>query len=275
MVKIMLDAASDSKNTHPYDYYVPLTVDIGGRVYKDGIDLKPQRFYKLLTSTGEFPKTSQPSPEDFIPFFEEVKAAGDELIYLCVSSALSGTFQSANIAREMVDYEGIHIVDTRTVTHLIGMLAQYADELRKEGLGAAQIVEKVLALREKQVVFAGLQTLEYLHKGGRLGKTSATVGTIANIKPIVTINDEGKVDSFAKAIGVKRAISTIIKSIGNCKIDPRFPIWSICTVDTENCEALENAVTELGYQINGRMQIGPTIGAHVGPGVYGIAFIRK
>ena len=204
-----------------------------------------------------------------------MKAAGDELIYLCVSSALSGTFQSANIAREMVDYEGIHIVDTRTVTHLIGMLAQYADELRKEGLAAAQIVEKVLALREKQVVFAGLQTLEYLHKGGRLGKTSATVGTIANIKPIVTINDEGKVDSFAKAIGVKRAISTIIKSIENCEIDPRFPIWSICTVDTENCEALENAVTELGYQINGRMQIGPTIGAHVGPGVYGIAFIRK
>lgn len=275
MVKIMLDSSSDSKNNHPYDYYIPLTVDIGGKCYKDGVDLRPQKFYRLLASTGDFPKTSQPSPEDFLPHFEQVKENGDELIYMTVSSALSGTYQSANIAKQIVDYDKIYIVDTQAVTHMIGLLARYADKLRSQGLSAAEIVEKLVALREKQVVFAGLQTLEYLYKGGRLSRTSAAVGSIANIKPIVTVSAEGKVDSFAKAIGVKRAIQTIIKQVQALQIDERFEIWSLCTVDAENCEALERAMADIGHPVSGRMQVGPTIGAHVGPGVYGITFVKK
>jgi len=275
VIKIMLDSSSDALNTHPYDHYIPLTVDIAGRCYKDGVDLKAQRFYKLLTTTKEFPKTSQPSPDDYVPYFEEAKQNGDDVIYLCVSSALSGTFQSANIAKEMVEYDNIYIVDTKTVTHLIGALARYADKLRSEGLSAAEIVEKVQSVREKQVVYAGLQTLEYLYKGGRLSRTSAAVGSIANIKPIVTINTEGRVDSFAKAIGVKRAIATIVKNMQNDEIDPDFPVWSICTVDNENCEALEAALSDAGVTVSGRMQVGPTIGAHVGPGVYGVMYAKK
>lgn len=275
MIKLMLDASSDSKTNHPHDYYIPLTVDIDGKCYKDGIDLKAQKFYRLLASAKEFPKTSQPSPDDYVPYFEEAKQNGDEIIYLCVSSNLSGTFQSANIAKEMVEYDNIHIVDTKTVTHLIGMLARHADKLRSEGRTAAEIVDEVLALRDRQVVFAGLQTLEYLHKGGRLSRTSAAVGSIANIKPIVTINDDGKVDSFAKAIGVKRAISTIHKHIQAMEIDENFPVWSIYTAGTDNCEALEQTLAEAGIVVSERMQVGPTIGAHVGPGVYGVAFIKK
>lgn len=275
MVKIMLDSASDGKNTHPCDYYIPLNVDIGGRCYKDGIDLRPQKFYKLLTAAKEFPKTSQPSPEDFIQHFEEVKANGDELVYLCISGALSGTLQSANIAKNMVDYDKIYIVDTLSATHLIGLLARYADDLRQQGLSGEEIVEKVTMLRDKQVVFAGLQTLEYLYKGGRLSRTSATIGSIANIKPIITISPEGKVDSFAKAIGVKRAIATIIKHVQEHEIDKDFPIWSLCTVENENCEALEQALAEIGCPVSDRMQVGSTIGAHVGPGVYGVMFVKK
>lgn len=275
MIKIMLDSSSDSHNTHPYDYYIPLTVDIAGKCYKDGIDLRPQRFYKLLASTGEFPKTSQPSPEDFLPAFEEVKANGDELIYITVSSALSGTYQCGNIAKQMVEYDGIHIVDSKTVTHMIGILARYADKLRGEGLSATEIVEKVLQLREKQVIFAGLQTLEYLFKGGRLSRTSAAVGSIANIKPIIRLSDDGKVDSFAKAIGVKRAIQTILKHVQECEIDENFDLWLLYTEGEENCDALEAALTAAGIHVSGRLQVGPTIGSHVGPGVYGITFIKK
>ena len=275
MVKIMLDSSSDSRNTHPYDYYVPLTVDIGGRCYKDGIDLRPQRFYKLLASTQEFPKTSQPSPDDFLPYFEEVKANGDELIYLTVSSALSGTYQSSNIAKQMVEYDKIHIIDTRTVSHAIGLLARYADQLRAKGLCASKIAERIWEIRDRQVLYAGLQTLEYLQKGGRLSRTSAAVGTIANIKPIVSISLEGKVESFAKAIGVKRAISTILKQVQECQIDEDFELWLLYTEGEENCDALEAALTAAGINVSGRMQVGPTIGSHVGPGVYGITFIKK
>lgn len=275
MVKIMLDSGSDGKFAHPHDYCVPLTVDIGGRAYKDGVDLRPQRFYKLLATAEEFPKTSQPSPEDFAACFEQVKESGDELVYLALSSALSGTMQSATIAKEMVEYDNIHIVDTKTATHMIGMLARYAAKLAQEGLSGAEIAEKVIQVRDKQVIYAGLQTLEYLYKGGRLSRASAAIGTIANIKPIITVSNEGKVESFAKGIGVKRAIQTIIKTVQGHEIDENFEIWSLCSVDNENCEALEAALAEIGHPVSGRMQVGPTIGAHVGPGVYGVTFITK
>ena len=275
MVKILLDSSSDAMHTHPYDYYVPLTVDIDSRCYKDGIDLRAQRFYKLLAHTAEFPKTSQPSPEDFMTCFEEVKAAGDELIYLTVSASLSGTFQSANIAKQMVEYDGIHIVDSRSASHMIGFLARYADQLRSQGSSASEIAAQLEALRDKQVIFAGLQTLEYLYKGGRLSRTSAAIGTVANIKPIITISPEGKIDSFAKAIGVKRAIATIVKQVQAMEIDEDFEIWSLYSAETDNCELLEKAMADIGHPVAGRFQVGPTIGAHTGPGVYGVTFIEK
>lgn len=275
MVKILLDSASDGIATHPFDYFLPLIVDFGDKVYHDGTDLKPQKFYRLLTSTGIFPKTSQPSPEVLAAIFEEVKRNNDELIYLCLSSSLSGTFQSANIAKDMVEYEGIHIVDTRGVSHMIGLLARYADDLRKGGLGVTEIIKKINRLREKQVLYAGLQTLEYLHKGGRLSRSSAAIGTAANIKPIITVSAEGKVVSLAKAIGVKRSIANIVKYVREHEIDTDFPIWSLCTVDNRNCDALENAMAQSGFPVTQRMQVGPTIGSHVGPGVYGILFVSK
>lgn len=275
MVKIMLDSSSDCRVSHPHDYCVPMSVDIGGRVYKDGVDLRPQRFYKLLTTVEEFPKTSQPSPEEFAACFQQVKDAGDELVYLGLSSALSGTIQSATIAKEMVEYDRIHIVDTKTATHMIGLLARYAQKLVSDGLSGAEIAVKVLEVRQRQVIYAGLQTLEYLYKGGRLSRASAAVGTIANIKPIITVSEEGKVESFAKGIGVKRAIQTIVKQVQSYEIDEQFEIWSLCSVDNENCEALEEALAQIGHPVAGRMQVGPTIGAHVGPGVYGITFIKK
>ena len=275
MIKIMLDSSSDSQNNHPFDYYVPLTVEIAGKCYKDGIDLRPQRFYKLLTSSEEFPKTSQPSPDQFAACFEQVKQDGDELIYLALSSGLSGTYQSANIAKEMVEYDGIYIVDTHTATHMIGTLARYADQLRIDGFSATEIVEKLIAVRDKQVILAGLQTLEYLYKGGRLSRTSAAVGTIANIKPIITVSAEGKVETFAKSIGVKRAIQTILKHVQSFEIDEEFGFWLLYSEGEENCDALEAAITAAGINVSGRMQVGPTIGAHTGPGVYGITFISK
>lgn len=275
MVKILLDSSSDAMHTHPYDYYVPLTVDIDGKCYKDGIDLRAQRFYKLLAHAEEFPKTSQPSPEDFVACFEDVKATGDELLYLTVSAALSGTFQSAHIAKEMVEYDGIHIVDSRTASHPISFLARQADKLRQEGLSAAEIVEKLEALRDRQVIFAGLQTLEYLYKGGRMSRTSAAIGTVANIKPIITINQQGKIEACGKAIGVKRAIAAIIKQVQAMEIDEDYEIWSLYSAETENCEILEKAMADIGHPVSGRMQVGPTIGAHTGPGVYGITFVKK
>lgn len=271
----MLDSSSDGKLIHPHDHFVSMTVEIAGRAYKDGKDLRAQKFYKLLASTEEFPKTSQPSPEDFAECFQQVKDTGDELVYLCLSSSLSGTYQSATIAKDLVEYDHIYIVDTLAASHMIGQLARYAQQLVQQGLSGQEIAEKVGQLRDKQVLYAGLQTLEYLYKGGRLSRASAAIGTIANIKPIITLNKEGKVESFAKAIGVKRAIQTIVKQVQAHEIDTDFEVWSLYTAEEENCEAMEQALAQAGIYVAGRMQVGPTIGAHIGPGAYGILFVEK
>ena len=160
MVKIMVDSSSDCKKEEGLiDYFVPISVTIDGKDYKDGVNLTADEFYGLLTSSEDFPHTAQPSIQDMLDIFEEVKTAGDELIYFALSSALSGTYQAACLAKEMADYEGIYIVDTKTATHMIGTLVRYARNRLEEGATASEIVSECEALKSKVKVFAGLDTL--------------------------------------------------------------------------------------------------------------------
>lgn len=276
MIKIMIDSSSDCKRGDDVcDFFIPITVNIGGREYRDGIDLDSDTFYDLLLKYEDIPHTSQPSPDTFLQVFKDVKQSGDQLIYFCLSSALSGTYQSANIAKSMVEYEGIYIIDTRSVTHMITLLAKYAKKLISEGETAEEIVEKCEKLKTRIKVFAGVDTLEYLKKGGRIGKAAALVGTLANIKPIITVSKEGSVDAVGKGLGFGKAVQMITEKVGNYQIDPEFPLCSLYTFGTENCEKLEEKLIDAGYKIAERLQIGSTIGTHVGPGVYGVFFVAK
>ncbi len=275
MVKIMVDSASDCQGYDVYDYFMPICVTVGGKDYMDGVDLTSDAFYDLLTGSESFPKTAQPSPQAYMDIFESVKKSGDELVYFALSSGLSGTYQSANIAKELVDYDKIYIVDSRFATHCIHLMAGYAHRLAAEGLSGAEIVQKSEILRSKIRIFAGLDTLEYLYRGGRLSKASATVGEIANIKPILTITDAGTIEPAGKVIGKARAIQTVAAKLDSFEIDENFPIWTAYTQGTENCEKLEQILAKNGHASSRRMQIGPTIGAHVGPGLYGVLFVIK
>lgn len=276
MIKIMVDSSSDCQQKKgAYDLLIPLTVSIGGKDYQDGLELNADLFYELLLSNKEFPKTSQPSPESFVNHFEKIKADGDELLCFTLSSNLSGTYQSACIAKSMVDYDGIYIIDTLTATHMIGIMVESAAKLIGDGLSAKEIAEKCTELRSRVHVFAGLDTLEYLYKGGRLSRASATVGEIAGIKPLITVTEDGKVSAVAKAIGVPRAIQTILNKVKSFEVDENFPIYSLYSHGVENCKNLEDKLTAAGYAIAERRQIGSTIGAHVGPGAYAVAFVAK
>lgn len=276
MIKIIVDAASDCKKEDGFfDVCVPLTVSIGGKDYQAGVDLSADEFYELLTSSQEVPKTSQPSPEAFAQVFQQIKADGDEAICLTLSSALSGTYQSAVIAKSMVDYDGIYIVDTLGVTHMIGILAKFVRQQAAAGTAAAEIAEQCEQLKTKVKVLAGLDTLEYLYKGGRLSRVSATVGEIAGIKPIITLTPEGTVNAGSKAIGVPRAMQTILIKLKSTELDQRFPLYTLCSCGTENVEVLEKKLAAAGFVSSGRLQVGPTIGAHAGPGVYGVLYVTK
>lgn len=274
MIKIMVDSASDA-NVNEFDYFVPITVQINGKEYKDGVELDRDSFYDLLLNSKEFPRTSQPSPDSFAEIFEQIKSSGDELIYFSLSSGLSGTYQSATIAKNMVGYDKIYIIDTKCLTHMIGILGNHAKALIEKGFKATEIVEICEELKDKIKVFAGVDTLEYLQKGGRIGKASALLGTIANIKPLVTTSPEGGVDAAGKALGFQRAVQALVEKVKSFNVDTSFPVYLIYSVGEDNCLKLEEKLTSEGFKITERRQVGSTIGAHVGPGVYGVIFVSK
>ena len=275
MIKILVDSSADCNlQDEIIDLMVPISVNIDGKEYQSGIDLTSDKFYELLKSAKDFPRTSQPSPQAFIEIFEQAKNDGDQLIYLCLSSRLSGTYQGALIAKEMVDYDNIYIIDTLGVTHIIGVLAAFARSLINEGFKAGEIVDKCEELKGKIKLYAGVDTLEYLYKGGRLSRASATVGELTGIKPIITVSD-GRVEVVAKALGKARAMNTLLEKIKSHKINTDFPVYSLYTYGTENIEALEEKLKQNGYNIADRLQVGSTIGAHVGPGVYAVMFVEK
>lgn len=278
MVRILVDSSSDysldevkQKNME----FVPITVTIGEKSYVDGVDLERNTFYELLEASGEFPKTSQPSPQAFLDIFKEVKEKGDEMVCILLSSALSETYQSAVLAKQMADYEKIYIVDSLSATYVIKVLAEYACNLCENGLEAGEIAEQVEALKSRVKVIAALDTLEYLSRGGRIGKAAALIGDMANIKPIITVTEEGVVGVLGKCIGRNKAISTMLKLLNAKKIDTDFPMYAIYSYGVENCEKFEEKLRKEGYQINEQLQIGSTIGAHIGPEAFGVVYVEK
>jgi len=278
MIRILVDSSSDytlEEIKQKHMEYVPITVSLNGESFRDGIDVTRDEMYDKLMNGKDFPKTSQPSPQEFLNVFEAAKSQGDEIIYIGVSSALSGTLQSAHLARTMADYDGIHIIDSLTATYPIRIMAEYAMELRDGGMPATEIVSKLQELRPRIRVAAALDTLEYLHRGGRLSAAAAAMGTLANLKPVVYLTDEGTVGVLAKCLGRIKAQKALIDWVQEKQPDIAFPFYTIYSHGTESCEKLEEKLTALGYSIDERMQIGLSIGAHVGPGASGVVYVAK
>lgn len=276
MIRILVDSSADftAEDLKKYGVtLVPISVSLGGQDYLDGINLTKDEFYKILTAGSDFPKTAQPSPNDFLEIFEDAKQSHDDVIYLALSSALSGTYQSATIAKEMAEYDRIYLIDTKSATAAIFLAAKYATQLAESGKAADEIAEILTTLCPRIKIAAGIDTLEFLHRGGRLSRASAAVGQLANIKPLITVSAAGTVELRGKALGSARGLQTLFSRFKCEEIDPEFPIYSVYTLGTENCEKLERLLTDDGYTVAERRQVGPSIGAHIGPGAYGIIYV--
>ena len=220
--------------------------------------------------------TSQPSPQEFLDIFQEVKEAGDDLVCILLSSHLSGTCQSARLASQMMDYEDhIFIVDSRAATYNIKVMADYALELVHDGLSAAEIAERLEAFKSRVHVVAMIDTLEYLRRGGRIGKAAAVVGDLARIKPVIYVTPEGEIGLAGKALGKNKAVNMILKWIGEHPLDESFPAYSIYSYGTENSEVFEERLSREGIRFDERLQIGATIGTHIGPGAFGFVYVEK
>lgn len=254
---------------------VPLSIVFGDKSYLDGVELQRNDLYRMMEESSDFPKTSQPSPQDFLDVFETVKENGDEIICILLSSALSGTYQSAMLAKEMADYDKIYLIDSLTATYPIRILADYACKLRGEGMAASEIAEKLERLKSRVKVVAAVDTLEYLCRGGRVNRATAMIGDFARIKPIITVSEEGKVDIKGKGLGINKTIGSILKHLQQIKIDSQFPIYTLYSYGEENCARFEEKLRAEGYDIDARLQIGATIGTHVGPEAFGVVFLEE
>ena len=278
MIRIFVDSASDYtledlKNQNLELF--PISITIGDETYQDGVNLWRDDLYRLLSSGCPHPTTSQPSPQLFLDAFEAACQAGDELIYITLSSSLSGTYQSACMARDMVEYDKIYVIDSLSATYTIKLMADHAASLREQGHSAAEIVAEVEALKSRTKVIAVPDTLEFLYKGGRVSRTGAAVGTLANIKPIITVTPEGKIGVPGKCIGMGKAQAYVMKHLQEHPVDTSFPLYSIYSYGTENCEKMEARLAAAQISVTERLQIGPTIGTHIGPNALGVVYVEK
>lgn len=256
---------------------IPMTVTFGNEQYIDGVDLTKEEFFVKLMNEKEFPKTSQPSPAKFAECFEEAKENGDDVVAILVSGALSGTVQSATIAKDIAEHEGVYIVDSNTVTLGIRLLVDHAVRMRDQGKGAAEIVERLEELKDRVRIYAGLDTLEYLQKGGRISKAAASLGRLAGIKPIITIDEEGKVAMCGKQRGNKNVFRQIIKYIDAEMPDENYSVYFLYSADKKNCISFIQTLQKNGLDF-GKIktrEIGPTVGSHIGPGGFGIVYVAN
>ena len=281
MVQIITDSAADLQ---PQEYEqlgvtcIPLRVAFGDDEYQENVDLGKDRFYELLTGSEEFPKTSQASPAVLEALFERAKAQGDEAVYITLSSSLSGTYQTACMVREDVDYEGNFVFDGKNATGGQRLLVEYACRLRDEGKNAAQIIAGLESIRDRIELYACVNTLEYLHKGGRISHAVYTLGNLAQIKPIISVDGEGKVALPAKAMGMRKGMDLLCKRLTARKPDGDHPVYVMYTDDRSVAKTLAARMEAqgLGSVPDERIiQVGAAIGAHIGPGACGIVYVGE
>ena len=258
-------------------HVVPLTVHFGNQEYIDGVTIDRKAFYEKLVETDVLPTTSQATPAAFDQEYEAAKEAGEAAVVITLASTLSGTYQSAVIAAE--DYENVFIVDSGTAAIGGGILVEMALGCLDAGMTAREIAEKLEAEKEKIVIVALVDTLDYLKMGGRVSKTVAFAGTLLNIKPVLALVG-GQIKMLGKARGSRQGNNLLVQEIEKAGgVDFTKPVLLgytglsdslLCKYIDDSKHIWENGLEEVRYTT-----IGSVIGTHAGPGAVAVAFFKN
>ena len=278
-IRIIADSSADLTTQEAealHVHIVSMSIQFGDRSYLDGVDLSKPEFYQLLAAGKDSPTTAQPPPADFLTPLEEAKEAGDEAVVIPLSSQLSGTYQSAVIAKDMCEYSPIQVVDSRSASAGIHLLVEEACRLRDSGASAQEIAQALEALKGRVRIFALIDTLEYLRRGGRLSNLQASLGTVTKLKPVISVR-EGAVMVVGKAFGVSAAMKQLLRFLAEHPVDNSFPAYALYSDDESRVDDFIPRLRELDLLPKElrRCSIGPTIGTHIGPGAVGMAYIEK
>ena len=287
-IRIIVDSSADIEEDYARDHgiqIIPMTITFGNEEFAEGVDITRTEFFQRLVETDELPRTSQIPPMVFQDIFQEIVTAGDTAVVITLSSHISGTYQSACIAAAPFK-ESVLVVDSENATIGERLLAERAWALREEGLSAADIAYCLDQEKKDIRLVASLDTLEYLHRGGRISGAAAAIGGLLSIKPVVGVVD-GDVVVLGKARGSKASRNMVFEEIEKAGgVDLTRPIWvaysglSDKTARKYIADSLAIA-TEKGLisspdEIEMPLTlVGAVIGTHVGPGGVAFAFFAR
>lgn len=282
-IRIVTDSTADLTSDLVEQYgvtVVPLEVLANGNVYKDKIDISNDDFYQLLRNAKELPTTSQPSPAVFAEAYRGLAAEGAEhIISIHISSDLSGTYQSSVLAAGLVaDTVTVHNFDSRTATMGLGLLVVSICRMVEAGNSLEEILDGTAQMIQRSDLYFLLDSLDNLHKGGRIGKASHLFGSLLNIKPVLNLHD-GVISAYEKVRGNKdnKALERLIAILKE-KIDPNKKLY--CTVGyCDNREIADYMVEKLKDSVQCDeflyLQIGSVVATHIGMGAVGLAFYQE
>lgn len=276
MIRLVLDSNCDltpefcSENDIEM---IPLSVSFGKEVFVENIDMTKKEFYEKMADSEELPKTSQPSPQQYLDVFERLASEGHKIIVLTVTSALSGCYQSAMIAKSMCENAVIEIIDTKNAA--IGVQIQALEILKmiQNGELFEVILEKAKENVQKTRLLATIDTLKNLIKGGRVSKAEGFLGTLVDIKPMVTFNQEGKITSCAKSRGMKAALRKMAEHMKSEQIDDSKVMVCGYTAQNEHLKKFLEMIPNVSF--NAEVEVGAVIGTHAGPGAAAVAYFVK
>ncbi|MGE5552389.1 MAG: DegV family protein [Betaproteobacteria bacterium] len=278
-VKLVTDSTADLPESLIRKHHltvVPLRVHFGEESYRDGLDIWASEFYYKLETGGLQPHTSQPSPGDFLEVYKRLTADGSEVVAIVLSRELSGTYQSAEVARQMLGRTAVTVVDSASASLGLGLIALEAARWAEEGAPGAKVAEAARRASSRIVLFFLVDTLEYLQKNGRIGRASALLGSLLNIKPILTLQD-GIVTPVDKIRGKSKALGRIFELLRE-RVGQSPARWAVVHADRPDeavslAERVKREFRCVEPPVIG--EIGPVIGSHVGPGTIGIVALPQ
>jgi DegV family protein with EDD domain len=278
-VAVVTDSTADIPAelvAHYNIHVVPQILIMGEKTWLDGVDIDSATFYELLRTSSQFPSTSQPGIHDFHTLFTRLSTEWDGIVAVLVSSELSGTVNSALGAKQSLPDIPIEIVDTRAVSMQLGLIVLNAARAAAAG-GDLQTVAKVArGLVGRTHVYFVVDTLEYLHRGGRIGAASRLMGTALNLKPVLEVRD-GIIQPVARIRSRRKALDKLYELLEEQLADADGVHMAVLHID------VPEEAARLGEQLNARFQpaemfvgeCGPVVGAHAGPGTVGVAFYTE
>jgi DegV family protein with EDD domain len=278
-IAVVTDSTSDLPQELAKEHgirIIPQVLIMGTKTWRDGVDIDPPAFYELLQTSPDFPASSQPSVDDFREAFEELAKDADGIAAILVSDELSGTINSARMAKESLPDVPIEIVDTRSVSAQLGFIAIAAARAAAAGADLQTVTDTARAMIGKVGVYFVVDTLEYLHRGGRIGAAARLFGTALNLKPLLAIKD-GMVHPVTKVRSRRKALATLFQLLDEELAGKEGIHMAVLHVAApEEAARLAEQLVERFHPVQMlHTECGPVVGTHAGPGTVGVVYYSE